>query len=79
MVARTRLTVTLYVRTLRVLFSLGVGWATFLIIWQLPGLSHLLRIRQVNVWHWGDANRITTRKTPLIASLIIANPTRTVL
>jgi len=50
-----------------------------LIIWQLVGLSHLLQIKRMNVWHWGDSTRSTTRKTSLIASLLVANPTRAVL
>jgi hypothetical protein len=45
----------------------------------LLGLLHMLRIKQINAWYWGDANWRTTRKTSSIASLITAHPTRTVL
>jgi len=78
MVARTRLNVTSHVHCMSCLILVSAG-QELLIIWQLLGLSHLLRIKRINVWHWGNASRSTTRKTSLIASLLIANPTRTVL
>jgi len=76
MAARTRLTVTLYVPCLSGAGLVSVGplsWCGS--CWGCRTCCGLNR----NVWHWGDANRSTTRKTSLVASLLIANPTRTVL